>query len=76
METEIGKLIIRLDQLHAEHGIIWTLGSGESRKKRFGGIAVPKDSTRYRNIQNWLFSNDPQEVLQLMVSMIETELKL
>lgn len=76
METEIGKLIIRLDKLHAEYGIIWTLGSGESHKKKFGGIAALKDSNRALDVRNWLFSDDPWEVLQLMVNMIETELKL
>lgn len=76
METEIGKLIARLDELHVKYGIVWTLGSGESHKKRFGGIAVPKDSTRDLDIKNWLFGDDPCEVLKLMVSIIETELKL
>lgn len=67
----ISDYFLKLSQLHNDHNVQWTLGSGEERGKNFAGIAYSKGSNIWQNLDAWFFSDDILEVLSSMVKVVE-----
>lgn len=63
----IQQLFNELNYLHKEFDLAWTIGSGEIKNCDFGGIVEFSGDSDYLDLDNWIFSNDLETLLRIMI---------